>query len=378
MAQREFLVNEAIVAYDLGKPYDSVVVATKSAGAQKMVFVHFRGWSRKYDAWYNGSDLAHKDDVQALEALRQRLGQTSSVSSKIIAEREDIHGGKAKVEMAAAVDANSEPRSSGHGHGDSQEGEGGGDVEEEGGGRRSKIETSSSSSSKNNKRDREDENRACLELASELKRSRIVLAQSDLADEGDVERELLTRMALPYALKRHLVDEWGLVGAEGKRLVTLPRAHTVESILSEYMAAKTALITKQQPVSGAASASPTASASDAATAAAAAAAAVSTAAADAIRSYQDLVDGLTVWFDRALPVTLLYRQERAQYELWEKCMNHEENSSSGSGDGTNLTPSQVYVFGSIVLPFYLVFVMPLSLSYPSVVACLHYLIRHDV
>ena len=32
-----------------------------------------------------------------------------------------------------------------------------------------------------------------------------------------------------------------------------------------------------------------------------------------LQEFQDVVDGLIVWFDRALPMTLLYRQERGQY-----------------------------------------------------------------
>ena len=47
--------------------------------------------------------------------------------------------------------------------------------------------------------------------------------------------------------------------------------------------------------------------------------------------FKDVIDGLIVWFDRALPITLLYRQERAQYDKIKADM--EQNG---------LTPSKVY------------------------------------
>ena len=47
-------------------------------------FVHFRV-GRKYDSWYKYSDLAHKNDEEACEALHKRLGDPT-VSAKISAK----------------------------------------------------------------------------------------------------------------------------------------------------------------------------------------------------------------------------------------------------------------------------------------------------
>ena len=69
---------------------------------------------------------------------------------------------------------------------------------------------------------------------NELKRNRAVLATSDLADEDEEDRELLSKLALPYNVKRHLVDEWNLVTTEPKRLIFLPSLYS-QKIFAEYI-----------------------------------------------------------------------------------------------------------------------------------------------
>ena len=147
--------------------------------------------------------------------------------------------------------------------------------------------------SKKRKRERtKEEELAWKERMNELKRNRAVLAQSDLVDEDEEDRELLSKLALPYNLKRHLVDEWNLVTTEPKRLIYLPRTHTVEMIFAEYIAFKRKELSKktaeefEEDGKGLE---------------------------EQLQEFQDIVDGLIVWFDRALPMTLLYRQERGQY-----------------------------------------------------------------
>jgi mortality factor 4-like protein 1 len=262
----EFKVGDTVCAYDLGRPYDAVVVNTMQedgGDTQNMAFVHFRGWNRKYDSWYLCSDLAYKDDVEACMALHARLGDPT-VSTKFTAKKS---GGN---ENADATDEM--------------------DLEEEDG-------RPSSSSSRGTKKKRQRiEDQHMKEKLNELKRNRGVLAQSDLTDEGDEDRKLLSKLALPYAVKRHLVDEWSLITAEPKRLIALPRKYTVDRIFAEYMAFKAKKCNERE-----------------------------------LSDVKDVVDGLIVWFDRALPITLLYRQERPQYD--HIVQEIEKN---------DLTPSKVY------------------------------------
>lgn len=258
---KEFKIGDSVLAYDYGRPYESIVVNTlqEEGDVQSMAFVHFRGWARKYDAWYNCSDLAHKDDEEARETLHKRLGDPA-VSAKVGAKM-------TAVKKGAPLDMDEE-----------------------------EAEALSSSAKGNKKKRMREQDQQYKEKINELKRNRGVLAQSDLTDEGEEDRKLLSKLALPYALKRHLVDEWSLITAEPKRLIALPREYTVERIFADYMAFKATKCREEE-----------------------------------LSDFKDVADGLVVWFDRALPMTLLYRQERAQYD--QKMQESEDKE---------LTPSKVY------------------------------------
>ena len=43
------------------------------------------------------------------------------------------------------------------------------------------------------------------------------------------------KIPVPLNIKKHLVDEWSLVAGNGKRLLSLPRAITVEQIIEEFL-----------------------------------------------------------------------------------------------------------------------------------------------
>ncbi|KZV75655.1 MRG-domain-containing protein [Peniophora sp. CONT] len=100
-------------------------------------------------------------------------------------------------------------------------------------------------------------------------------------DDDDGARKPELRLMVPEVLKVLLVDDWEAV-TKNTQLVTLPREPTVVEILQEYKA----WVTQQQTTSN-------------------------------LRDPQVLlptiVNGLQLYFDRALGSTLLYRFERVQY-----------------------------------------------------------------
>ena len=114
----------------------------------------------------------------------------------------------------------------------------------------------------------------------ELKRNRLLLSSSDLLQEDDADMAVAQRMDIPLPLKRHLVDEWSLIAQQDpRRLLKLPRKASVEVLLGEFLESleESKLSEEQQA------------------------------------SYKDFFQGLSLYFDRALPTILLYRYEREQY-----------------------------------------------------------------
>ena len=84
-------------------------------------------------------------------------------------------------------------------------------------------------------------------------------------------------------MKIHLVDEWDLIVQEPRKLLQLPRAPNVVSIIEDFLALKEKKADNEQ-----------------------------------FLRYKELLNGLRIYFDKALPKILLYRQEREQWSLAKK------------------------------------------------------------
>ncbi|XP_057491736.1 protein MRG1-like isoform X1 [Actinidia eriantha] len=100
----------------------------------------------------------------------------------------------------------------------------------------------------------------------------------------------LIKIQIPPTLKKQLVDDWEFITQKDK-LVKLPRSPTVDNILTKYLAyrsKKDGMMTD---------------------------------------SVGEILNGLRCYFDKALPVILLYKRERQQY--------HEAVT-------TNVSPSSIY------------------------------------
>ncbi|XP_019228485.1 PREDICTED: protein MRG1 isoform X2 [Nicotiana attenuata] len=109
-------------------------------------------------------------------------------------------------------------------------------------------------------------------------------------EKGNVSAEKLVKIQIPSTLKKQLVDDWEFITQQNK-LVKLPRSPTVDDILTkylEYRSKKDGMMTD---------------------------------------SVGEILNGIRCYFDKALPVILLYKKERQQY--------HEAVSD-------NVSPSSVY------------------------------------
>ncbi|KAI3636567.1 hypothetical protein MIR68_005396, partial [Amoeboaphelidium protococcarum] len=114
--------------------------------------------------------------------------------------------------------------------------------------------------------------------ASSVKRKNASNREMSVESEQEYLKRPEVQILIPDILKVQLVDDWEYV-TKDQRLVDLPRTPTVQQILEEYKS-MTLAKTKHQLQQ------------------------------DLVR---EVVDGLQMYFDRALGNILLYRQERPQY-----------------------------------------------------------------
>ncbi|XP_037497105.1 protein MRG1 isoform X4 [Jatropha curcas] len=100
--------------------------------------------------------------------------------------------------------------------------------------------------------------------------------KSDSGIEDNLSAEKLVKIQIPSTLKKQLVDDWEFVTQQDK-LVKLPRSPNVDEILTkylEYRSKKDGMMTD---------------------------------------SIGEILKGIRCYFDKALPVMLLYKKERQQY-----------------------------------------------------------------
>ncbi|CAM9159475.1 unnamed protein product, partial [Chrysoparadoxa australica] len=96
------------------------------------------------------------------------------------------------------------------------------------------------------------------------------------------------KMPITIALKKRLVDDWELITQEPQCLIPLPRKVTVVTVVDEYIAniAQTRKSRKSLKLEDANA---------------------------QLDRCKELAEGILMYFDTALPLTLLYQQEREQY-----------------------------------------------------------------
>ncbi|XP_026446001.1 protein MRG1-like isoform X1 [Papaver somniferum] len=98
-----------------------------------------------------------------------------------------------------------------------------------------------------------------------------------IEEKDTISNEKLVKIQIPSTLKKQLVDDWEFVVQLGK-LVKLPRSPCVDDIMKRYLDYKL----KKEGMIG--------------------------------ESVGEILKGLRCYFDKALPVMLLYKMERQQYQ----------------------------------------------------------------
>lgn len=254
-----------------GEPYQARIMRKVSIGSSNFkYFIHYLNWKRKFDCWIDESLIAHKDDEEKLDQLKQSLfnsskgkptkGTTNTALAKHDnSDTNNLEGVGARDPSKRLLDKISSQLSS------------------------SVVDNNGSVDSNSSIRKRPAESNAgdnnAVDSAA-MRKHRKHLLSLELIDEDDLPNAY--RIDIPNLLKKQLVDEYSMVITQSpSRLLRLPKADhaNVRSVLSDYLDEK-----RRKPSVDATQ----------------------------LLLLEDLMRGLERYFDKALPAILLYRQERAQ------------------------------------------------------------------
>jgi mortality factor 4-like protein 1 len=201
MVKQKFAVGDIVCAADSGQIYPAKVLKAQSDAEEKVwkYFIHFQKWDSKYDTWIDEHRLCGMKD----EAGKKKLLE------KIMLMAPDAGGPKetkkrGKGASRASDSATMEPGS----------------------------EFNDSNSAEGPKSKKKLLGLSSEELAASRKRHKALL-QADVLDERD--SDFPTKLQIPVSLKKHLVDEWGLITKDPKRLLKLPRQMPVAKLLKDFL-----------------------------------------------------------------------------------------------------------------------------------------------
>lgn len=255
---KPFAVGDIVLSPDQGKLYEAKILRLNVTNGVTRCFIHYQGWARKYDIWLEENMLAHKNDEADCQKLLQKARESWNPSVKKADKETVVKIGKFTVKVGGDENKNESANA---------EDETG---TEDTNGVNTRNGTNVASSTKKRKDNFQDE----------TKNLRLELLQKDLVDEHD---EVFTdKLDIPHSLKKHLVDDWTLITQHEKRLLKLPKPsnQNIRAIIDMYLLIKKKG-TKTMP----------------------------------FNDLQQLLEGLRIQFDMALPNLLLYRQEHPQYHV---------------------------------------------------------------
>ena len=202
-----FAVGEEILAIDKGCNYTAIVLKAINVNQAWKYFIHFSGWSRKYDKWLDESEMSKPTNVGDKNTKKKKRGE-KDVTVK--------HEENVETTEVGAVSSES---------------------------------SASSSSSATETLDAPVDEETILKKA---RRGIVIVSQEEIAAKNKKFQELIncdvyddddqylssSKVQLPFQLKKHLVDEWQLITQGPPRLLMLPRSPNVKAIIDEFLSFK--------------------------------------------------------------------------------------------------------------------------------------------
>ena len=90
--------NEVVLAKDGGQVYEAKVMRVTEAkgSAARQYFIHYQGWKSKWDKWVSGDELLKKNETSLKLQAQLRQAAKKRPSGKAAAQGEDGEGGAVK------------------------------------------------------------------------------------------------------------------------------------------------------------------------------------------------------------------------------------------------------------------------------------------
>jgi mortality factor 4-like protein 1 len=246
--------GELVLARDGNRMYEAKVVKVHEYKGSRQYFLHYTSWAPKFDTWRTPDFMCKMNDF-----ANEHTGKKSKGKK----------GGATKRKASGEA-----------GHDEGGEEDEGNDGDE----------GASSATMKSHRmrmtgmlvKGLKEETTAmekvgATERAQAHKQKLHKLYQQDLSDDEEESSQL--KIVFPLKTKKNAVSEWSLLRNEPRRLLVLPRPVTVEAVLNQFVDSKKEKADDTQ-----------------------------------LGGYQSLMDGIKAYFNMALPLILLYRCERQQYE----------------------------------------------------------------
>ncbi|KAK3866275.1 hypothetical protein Pcinc_028181 [Petrolisthes cinctipes] len=283
----KFTESEKVLCFHGPLIYEAKCLKVQVKEKQVKYFIHYAGWNKNWDEWVPESRVLKLSDANiSRQKDLQKAHEASLKNKKNKKEKKRLlkESGKDAVGLPGTVGSTG-GGSSGSGGGT---GEGGGRGSSAGGERsggggddsRSSTPSTDRSSGGPGKRSAAS---TPTTPASTKEESDSRKKRSRLDATVDTEDQFMTavevRVKLPDELKPALVDDWDLINRQ-RKLAVIPAHHTVDTILAEYIRAKTSTKSNTPNKESA---------------------------------VQEVVAGLREYFNVMLGTQLLYKFERPQY-----------------------------------------------------------------
>ncbi|KAH9111636.1 hypothetical protein LEN26_002250 [Aphanomyces euteiches] len=239
-AAKTFAVDESVLVKHGIEIYDAKILRIDEDSDTPHYFVHYQGWSKKWDEWVSAdrvldtSDASRQMQKEAKEAAKAGKDTSKRKISTNGMIYHSIDSGKYKRLMLIGFCVGVVSR------------------------KKTKVANPFDDS---------------------------VVSKDDARDLEEVVQEIQIQIPIPMTLKKILIDDWKNI-TQQEQWIHLPRTPSVKTMIADFLAAT-------EPTD------------------------------DTLRP---IFDGLQLYFDKALPLLLLYRQERAQYNQL----------------GSDIVPSSVY------------------------------------
>ncbi len=256
-----FEEGSIVMAKDRGRLYEARIVRVFDYKGTAKYFVHYLGWAPKYDRWMEREMLTTKKEVEVAEAaaLERRQEEMREQAEKEEAAGEREVGGK-DSEDGSNEGKNAKTNKDKH--------------KVKGRSRILGISADVLEGPQVGVDAIDDTTLHERRLAEKVKQR--ALCGQHLYDDSNASSQL--KLTFPLKVKKSAVSEWTLLHQTPQRLLPLPRPCTVEMVIADFLAMKG-----------------------------------EKADADQLAGYVSLMESLKHYFNSALPVSLLYQVERAQY-----------------------------------------------------------------